>query len=335
LPFVLALSCAATPNTKETVETLIRDGRRRELPRLEMKVETVATTLPPQSKEYRIGIRDVLDVRVAGQPEFGGGETRADAEAFGHHVKRDGRVYLPLVGRLEASGRTVLEVQNDLIDRMKKFLAEPQVSVDVLRYRSQKYFVLGAVGRPGAYPVDGDTTLLEGLGAAGGVREGGDIEGAYVVRGRTLLPISLGDLLLRGDTSRNVLMRDGDLVYVPAEVRREVYVLGEVRKPGKVLVSQFAPLTLAAAVAEAGGLDPVHADKDEIRVFRGSWQAPQVFTITAEDLYRYGEHIALKPGDRIHVAPRGLATWSRTMTLLLPFLQTATSGLTTAALIED
>jgi len=63
------------------------------------------------------------------------------------------------------------------------------------------------------------------------------------------------------------------------------------------------------------------AEKNEIRVFRGSWQAPRVFTISAEDIYRYGASIQMKPRDVIHVAPRGLATWYRTLTLLTPFLE--------------
>jgi protein involved in polysaccharide export with SLBB domain len=108
-----------------------------------------------------------------------------------------------------------------------------------------------------------------------------------------------------------------------------------VRKPGVVTIPQAYGLTLAAAVAAAGGLDPLHANRKEIRLFRGSWQAPQAYTLTAEDVYRYGEHILLHPGDRIHVAPRGLATWSRTMQLLLPFLQPAISGTTAAAVLAD
>ena len=313
---LLCFGCASSSATRPAVEALVAQGQEQEKPKLDLRVETVATKLPAPPKSYRIGINDVLDVRVPGLPDFGGDLTRADARAFGFTVLEDGKVYLPFIGGVPAADRSALEVQRDVSERLKKFVKEPFVSVRVLRYDSQKFFVLGGVNEPGAFPVDGITTLLQGLGDAKGIRGGSDIERAFVVRGRTLLPISLGDLLLRGDTSRNIVMQHGDLVYVPGEIRQEVYVLGEVVRPGRVPISPFRPLTLAAALAEAGGIDRLNASRKEIRVFRGSWQAPKSFTVTEQDVNRYGAHIRLRSGDIIHVAPRGLATWSRTLTLM-------------------
>lgn len=313
---LLWAACASTSDTRPAVEALIAQGQQHEKPSLDLQVETVLTKLPTTVEEYRLGVNDVLDVRAPGLAEFGGKPKSPGAEASGYPVMQDGKVYLPYVGGMLAAGRTALEIQSNLNKRLQKLLEKPFVAVRVLRYESKKFFVLGGVNRPGAFPVDGVTTLLAGIAAAEGIRDGGDIERAYVVRGRTLLPISLGDLLLRGDTSRNIVMQNGDLVYVPGEIRQEVYVLGEVDKPGRVAISPFRPLTLAAALAEAAGLDRINASKDEIRVFRGSWQSPKAFTITEGDLNRYGAHIFLRSGDVVHVAPSGLATWSRTLTLL-------------------
>ena len=66
-------------------------------------------------------------------------------------------------------GRTLLELRSDLNERLKEFVVKPHVTVDVLEYRSQRCFVLGAVRRPGAFPVDGTRTLLESIGLAGGI----------------------------------------------------------------------------------------------------------------------------------------------------------------------
>ena len=132
-------------------------------------------------------------------------------------------------------------VQTDLSERFQKYKDAPLVSVRVLRYRSQKFLVLGGVEKPGAFAVDGSTTLLEGVAHAEGIRDGADVERAYVVRRSALVPVNLGDLLLRGETGKNIVMRDGDVVFVPPEIRQEVYVLGEVRQPGRIAISPSAP----------------------------------------------------------------------------------------------
>jgi polysaccharide export outer membrane protein len=338
VPVAVAIGCSGAPRRNDDVRALVGENHDRVVPRLDLRVEAVATELPPQDTGYRVGVGDVLDVRVPGHPEFSNFRTGRDEPGAdrpgGVTVKEDGRIYLPNLGGVQAAGRSVLEVQADLVERLRAFLERPFVSVDVLRYQSQKFFVLGAVQLPGVFPADGETTLLEGIARAGGARPGADLEGAYVVRGRTLLPISLADILLRGDTSRNVVMRHGDLVFLPDAVQWRVFVVGEVTKPGAVPLPQTG-LSLAAALAEAGGLDRTNASRREIRVYRGSWQAPRVFTLTEEDVLVAGHEVQLKPGDRIHVAPRGLATWSRTLTLMFPFLDSAVTGLAAVAALQD
>jgi polysaccharide export outer membrane protein len=329
---LLAVSCASR---REPDALALVSAGPADPPRLDLAVETVATELPPQDSVYRVGPNDVLHVQVPKHPEFGGGLLGLEGRPLGLRVTENGTIDVPLLGEVVVAGRPVREIRAEIQQRLGEYLEKPHVSVEVLEYASQKCYLLGAFEKPGAIPLDGDTTLLEAVAVAGGIKEGGDLEGAYVVRGRTLLPVSLADLLLRGDTSRNLFLRHGDLVYVPPAVRWQVYVLGEVRQPGIVPIPQAYGLTLTAAVAKAGGLDLLHADRDEIRVFRGSWQAPRSFTLSVDDLYRYGEHIRLHPGDRIHVAPRGLASWSRTMQLLIPFIQPTLSAATTAAVLTD
>ncbi len=322
-------ACSSAPTSSGDAEQLAR--ARPELgTRLDLRVARVETKLPDEAQPYRLGAHDELDIRVVDHPEFGL-RGNADQAPATFTVEADGRVYLPIIGGVAATGRTPIELKEALRERLSKLLEKPQVLVRVAGYASQRFYVLGAVERPGAFAVDGHARLLDGLGRAGGTREGADLEGAYVVRGRTLLPVSLADLLERGDTSRNIRMRDGDLVYVPDDVRRRVYVLGDVGKPGAIRVPSSG-LTLSAALAAAGGLDPVHADKKQVRIFRGGWQSPRVFTLTLQEVLRYGPDLRLQPGDRVHAAPRGLATWSRTLGLLLPVIQ---NGVTAVALARD
>jgi polysaccharide export outer membrane protein len=139
--------------------------------------------------------------------------------------------------------------------------------------------------------------------------------------------VSLGDILLRGDTSRNVAMQSGDMVYVPDKTDWKVYVLGEVEQPG-IVPMDWRGLNLADAIAAAEGLDLTNASKSEVTIFRGGWQRPQAYTVSITDVYQYGASIQLHPGDRIVVGTRGLASWARTITLLTLWMQ---SGATIAA----
>lgn len=332
---LLAAGCSSKARTNpDVVAKLVEEG---EVPidrSPKLAVETIETELPSGTEPYRLGPNDVLHVAVVGHPEFLNIAREATGEVVGRRVQTDGRIYLPRAGGLVAAGRTVPELSREIAERLEKYFNEPQVTVEILRYGSQKFYVLGEVEKPGVFAVDGTATLLDGLARAGGVKDTGDLEGAYVIRAAKLLPVSLGDILLRGDTSRNVAMRDGDLVYVPDKADWKVYVLGEVKKPGIVPMTDRG-LNLADAIAAAEDIDPLYADKNVIRIFRGSWQHPRMYTVSIEDLYRWGTSIRLRPGDRILVAPRGLANWSRAVQLLLPFAQTAVTAAATSAALTD
>ncbi|MDJ0763094.1 MAG: SLBB domain-containing protein [Myxococcota bacterium] len=322
----LVLACGnATRNIKEgDVEDLLSPTKTPEnvpLASQSLMVEKIETTLHPQKDTYRIGPNDVLNISVLGHEEVS--STRDfNRGIVGTVVKKDGNIYLPIVGKVQAVGFTVEAFHDILRDHLKTYINDPQFVVDVLQYESQKFYILGEVKSPGAFPVDGDTSLLEAIGLAGGVNPEGSLERAYVVRDRRLLPINLADLLLRGDTSRNIFMRHQDLVYVPSAQDQRVYVLGEVRDPRSVQIPN-ARLSLAQALAEAGGILHVDADKGSIKLIRGSWQEPVVYTLDYEMVLANGDRIFLEPGDRIFVQPTSLTTASRYMQQILPFLQAA------------
>ncbi|MCP4606983.1 MAG: hypothetical protein GY847_41805 [Proteobacteria bacterium] len=289
-----------------------------------MNVEMIATELEPQKDEYRIGPNDILNIIVLQHPEVSSARD-FNRGIVGTVVKKDGKIYLPIVGSVDAVGYTIEEFHDVLREHLKTYIKEPHVSVDMLKYESKKFYVLGEVNSPGAYPVDGDTTLLEGIGLARGVKPEGSLERAYIVRNSSLLPINIADLLLRGDTSRNIYMRQGDLVYIPSAEDQRVYVFGEVRNPKAVRIPH-GRLNLAQALAEAGGTLPVEADESSIKLVRGSWQEPTVYTLKYETVLAYGDRIFLEPGDRVVVQPTGLTTASRYMQQILPFLQAADTG---------
>ncbi len=279
--------------------------------------DSVRYDFSAQRDEYRLGNNDVLDVFVMEHPEMSS-QRAGLGEITGTTIRKDGFAYLPVVGKVHATGLTLTEFEVALKTAAAKYVVEPQVHVEILEHESQKFHVLGHVRTPGSFAVDGDTTLLEALSLAGGIGASGSLEGATVVRDGKLLPIDLAALVKGGDISRNVFMRKGDLVYVPDSSSMKVFVLGEVNTPTSVPIVD-GKISLAEAIATAGGPTPARARR-ELAVIRGGFAEPVVYRINLEEALLIDHQIQLRPGDRVVIAPTGLSTSSRYMQQVLPFL---------------
>jgi polysaccharide export outer membrane protein len=209
------------------------------------------------SAEYRVGPKDVLRVTVFGHDDL----TRSVT------VAPDGTLPFPLVGAIPAAGLTARQLEARLTELLgRDYLVDPQVSVAVEEYRSQRVFVLGEVEKPGAYPLTGQVTLVDVLSQAGGpgkaagrqllVIRGAQTDGpsAPGASGSTTLRVTL-KRLLEGDRAENVVLQSGDTIFIPKTT--SVFVLGEVVKPGAyTLEKDTTPLE---AVTLAGGLSETAA----------------------------------------------------------------------------
>ena len=284
----------------------------------EIEVEQLDYDFKAEKDEYRLGKNDVLNIFVLGHPELSSQRVNL-GEISGTRVRKDGKVHMPIIGELDAEGLTLNEFEDALQDRAATYIIEPQVSVEILEHASQKFYVLGQVPRPGAFPVDGDTTLLEGLGMAGGIPPEADLEMATVIRDGKLMPINVADVVRRGEIRGNVFMRNGDVIHIPDNVAKKVHVLGEVQNPLSVPITRDS-VSLGEALASAGGPTPARARR-EIAVIRGGFAKPVVYIVDLERAILFDDRIKLRPGDRVVVAPTGLSTSSRYMEQILPFLR--------------
>lgn len=131
-------------------------------------VPVVAKDLPaspmasPQATAYRIGPQDVLDISVFKVPELTKTVQVADS----------GTINLPLVGEIAATGRTAQEIERDLTKQLgAKYLQNPQVTVFVKEYNSQRVTIEGAVKKPGVYPIRGKSSLLQIIATAEGLTD--------------------------------------------------------------------------------------------------------------------------------------------------------------------
>ena len=129
------------------------------------QVRAVERTKTPENEGYRIGAQDVLDISVYQATDLA--KTVQVAEA--------GTINLPLVGDVQAAGVTAQELERTLKAKLGgKYLQNPQVTVFVKEYNSQRVTVEGSVEKPGVYPYRGRVSLLELIATAGGMREVAD-----------------------------------------------------------------------------------------------------------------------------------------------------------------
>jgi polysaccharide export outer membrane protein len=224
--------------------------------------ETIATTQPapktPASptnpanaparplEEYKLGAGDSVHIVVYNNPDM-----TADAQ-----IAEDGSIPFPLVGKVVIGGLSRNAAATLIAERLVKggFLREAQVNLTVSEYRSQQVSVLGAVSRPGKYPVGPTNTVTDLIAQAGGITEKGSQLVTVIRRGadggQTRNQVDLRQLFGAADPSGNVRVQDQDIVFVPE--LPVFYIYGEVQKPGAYPLEPG--MTVRQAISVGGGL---------------------------------------------------------------------------------
>lgn len=123
--------------------------------------------------DYRIGAQDLLEISVFG----------IDDLSRTVRVNSNGQISLPLVGGVMAGGKTIPELEKSIGAALEKgYLQDPQVTVFVKEFTSQRVTLEGALNKPGIYPITGKTSLLQAIAMAQGVEELADLSGVVVFR---------------------------------------------------------------------------------------------------------------------------------------------------------
>jgi polysaccharide biosynthesis/export protein len=174
------------------------------------KAKSNPNTPPAAGAEYLIGPDDLLAVNVWKEPEISRNVV----------VRPDGKISLPLAGDMRASGRSPVQLQDDIKAQLLNYLSNPVVTVIVQEARSQKFNILGEVEHPGAYPLSRSMTVLDAIAAAGGLRDFAKTGKIYVLRvqndgSRTTLPFNYKDVIKGRNLSQNVELQPRDTVVVP------------------------------------------------------------------------------------------------------------------------
>ncbi len=206
------------------------------------------TSLLVNEDDFRIGPQDLLEIKVFEVPELN----------ITTRVAENGTIALPLLGVVEVAGLTRRGIEEKLAKLLEQsYLKNAQVTVFIQEYESRMVSVMGAVKNPGNYKLLGSMNLMQLLSRAGGLS--GDMgEEIIVIRtfpdGKSAsLAIDLDGLMIKGDPKLNIPLMANDIVNVPIERTYDVFVFGQVEKPGNIQMTRGSGMTLMKAIAQAGG----------------------------------------------------------------------------------
>lgn len=210
-----------------------------------------------KTAQYKLGPGDVVRITVYNNPDL-----TTEAQIAGN-----GTITFPLIGAIKIGGLSATAAQAKIASSLQRgsFIPNAQVNLLVTQYRSQQVAVLGAVSKPGNYPITRPTTVTDLLAEAGGVRPDGaeivtvtrhDADGK-VVRDH----IDVNSVLTSGQGAGDEKLSAGDIIYVPTAP--VFYIYGQVQKPGAYPLK--ADITVREALAISGGLT-VRGTENGIRI---------------------------------------------------------------------
>jgi len=210
--------------------------------------------------DYRVGEGDVLRVLVYDNPDLNT-TTR---------ISGQGTVIFPLIGEMTVGGLTVSQVAQKIGRALANgYIRDPQVSVFVEEFRSQRVTIMGEVRTPGLHELRGSTSLMELISKAGGLTPDADFQATINRKtmpekgGEQPITINLRDLLERREGTVDIPLQDGDSVFIPRA--RTFFVTGQVRRPASYKLEPGT--SLIKAITIAGGFTELAAQK-RVRIIR-------------------------------------------------------------------
>jgi len=287
---------------RTTVMEYVKEKARQEAERRKKELEMARKK---QGKAVTLNPEDEFIVDVWLQD----GITQLKGFPYKGTVRPDGTEFIPGVGKVVCSGRTAVDIQEEIKKRLSVTLNNPMVLLQVTKHVGARVTIVGEVlmhpnrdSGPGVYPIRGDTPLTDFIMAAGGYTKKADIRNVRVVYPDGRVEIVNLEAILAGDMRKNIILHGGETVYVPEQEKTgTVLVMGHVRAPG--VYGLRGDPRLSRVIAQAGGILP-EGSRKRIYLVRGDLYKPQVLTVNLDNVLRRGlkgEDVRLVNGDTVYV----------------------------------
>jgi polysaccharide export outer membrane protein len=167
-----------------------------------------AASLIPDPNTYIIGPSDMLTITIWKEPTLSGNQL----------VRPDGMISLALVGDVQASGLTPVELSTSIAERLKKYLQNPTATVVVVQINSKRVYLIGEIGKRGPLEMTPGMTVLQAISSAGGVTDFANTKKIYILRrtpgGQLKIPVHYKEAV-QGYSAQNLPLQPGDTIVIP------------------------------------------------------------------------------------------------------------------------
>ncbi|MBE0596505.1 MAG: polysaccharide biosynthesis/export family protein [Desulfuromonadales bacterium] len=252
-----------------------------------LTVLMLSMPIPASAADYVIGDGDVLDVAVWGVREL----------SFSAIVRPDGKITVPGLGEVTATGKTPHKLQKLLEEGLRTLVKNPIVTVSIRQITNNQVHIFGGGVTSGVFDLSRRTTLLQLLCQISNFSEA-DLTRAYVLRDDKKVKTGFDQLFLKGNASEDMVLQAGDVIFIPLAEEKNVYVLGAVNMP------RFIPyregLTVMEAILEAGGFNKFARPNDTL-ILRDQGGKKKSIEVRMKDLGNgdLSQNVKLQVGDYI------------------------------------
>ncbi|EDM28043.1 Polysaccharide export protein [Lentisphaera araneosa HTCC2155] len=276
-----------------------------------------------QTQEYVLGNGDTIKVSIYGN-------FQAERNLI---IDSRGYISFLLTGPVKASGKTIMQLREEIQAIIQKKRKHIIVSVVPLSFNSQSYTIGGQIKFPGKKVLNGNVSILEAIANAGGFKSGefrnstvdlADLEHAFLMRDGAQLTVDFNALVLKGKTEFDLTLKNGDYLHIPSALSKKIYTLGEVNYPRQIMY--LNSLTLIQAITESRGIKEYASPN--VVVIRGSLSKPEKLVFNINDiLHGDSPDVLLKPGDIVYVPEDSTADLERLAKVAIrAFVQTVASS---------
>jgi len=252
---------------------------------------TLLVPVASRAGDYVIGEGDTLDIAVWGVKEL----------SVSARVRPDGKITVPGLGDLPASGQTPTALQASLSVQLKQLVKNPIVTVAVSGITNSKVYIFGGGVTSRVVELSQRSTLLQLLCTLGEVKTA-DLKKAYLLRKGKKIKEDFHALFINGDTGGDVQLEPGDSLFIPLLLDKSIYVLGAVNTPKAIEYREG--ITVMEAILESGGFTKF-ASQNSTQIRRKGSAGDLSIPIKAKEIIQDGNmalNVKLKPGDYIIVS---------------------------------